>query len=79
MGVGRNVLTSYLHVGGCWEECVSLVLTCRWVLSGMCQPRTHMSVGVGRNVSASYLRVGGCSEECANLLPTCRSVLGGMC
>ena len=32
----RYVLASYLHVGGCWEECVSLVPTCRWVLGGMC-------------------------------------------
>ena len=25
MGVGNIVLASYLHVGGCREECVSLV------------------------------------------------------
>ena len=38
MGVGRrNVLASYLGVGGCLEECVSLVPTCRWVSGGeMC-------------------------------------------
>ena len=38
MGVGRrNVLTSYLGVGGCQEEkCVSLA-RCGWVLGGeMC-------------------------------------------
>ena len=28
MGVGRNVLASYLRVGGCREECVSHVPTC---------------------------------------------------
>ena len=60
------MLASYLHVGGCWEDCVSLVPTCRWV-------------GVGRNVLASYLHVGGCWEECVSLVPTCRWVLGGMC
>ena len=32
----RNVSVSYLRVGGCWEECVSLVTSCRWVLGGMC-------------------------------------------
>ena len=79
MGVGRNVSASYLHVGGCWEECVSLVPTCRWVLRGMCYPRTHMKVGAGRNVLASYLHVGGCREECVSLVPTCRWVSGGMC
>ena len=73
------MLASYLHVAGCWEECVNLVPTCRWVLGGMCQPRTHMYVGVGRNVLASYLHVGGCWEECVSLVPTCRWVLGGMC
>ena len=26
------MLASYLRVGGCWEECVSLVTTCGWVL-----------------------------------------------
>ena len=62
------MLASYLHVAGCWEECVSLVPTCRWVL-----------VGVGRNVLASYPRVGGCWEECVSLVPTCRRVSGGMC
>ena len=40
MGVGRrNVLASYLHVGvgGCREECVSLVPRCGWVSGGeMC-------------------------------------------
>ena len=38
MGVGRNVLASYLRVGGCREEkCVSLVPTCGWVLGAeMC-------------------------------------------
>ena len=38
MGVGRgNVLASYLGMGGCREECVSLVPTCRWVPVGdMC-------------------------------------------
>ena len=37
MGVGRrNVLASYLGVGGYREEkCVSLVPTCRWVSGGM--------------------------------------------
>ena len=35
MGVGRNVLASYLRVGGCREECVSHVPTCRWVSGGM--------------------------------------------
>ena len=93
MGVGKIVLASYLHVGGCREDCFSLVPTCRWVLGGMCQPRTYMLVGVGRrNVLASYLRVGGCREECVSLVPirvggcreecvslvpTCRWVSGG--
>ena len=38
MGVGRrNVLASYLGVGGCLEECVSLVPRCGWVSGGeMC-------------------------------------------
>ena len=38
MGVGRrNVLASYLGVGGCREEkCVSLLPMCRWVSGGMC-------------------------------------------
>ena len=39
MGVGRrNVLASYLGVGGCREEkCVSLVPRCGWVSGGeMC-------------------------------------------
>ena len=78
MGVGRNVLASYLHVGGCWEECVSLVPTCRWVLGGMCQPRTYMWLGVGRrSVLASYLGVGGSREEkCVSLLPRCGWVSG---
>ena len=58
------MLASYPHVGGCWEECVSLVPTCRWVLGEM---------------SASYLHVGGCWEECVSLVPTCSWVLGGMC
>ena len=32
MGVGRNVLASYLRVGRCRDEkCVSLVPTCGWV------------------------------------------------
>ena len=50
MGVGRNVLASYLRVGGCWEEkcvtsylgvggcreekCVSLLARCVWVSEG---------------------------------------------
>ena len=38
VGVGRNVLASYLYVGLCREEkCVSLVPTCGWVSGGeMC-------------------------------------------
>ena len=38
MGIGRrNVLASYLGVGGCREECVNLVPTCGWVSGGeMC-------------------------------------------
>ena len=39
MGVGRrDVLASYLGVGGCQEEkCVSLVSRCVWVFGGeMC-------------------------------------------
>ena len=79
MGVGRNVSASYLHVGGCWEECVSLAPTCGWVLGGMCQPRTYMWVGVGRNVLALYLHVGRFWEESVILVTTCRWVLGGMC
>ena len=27
---------SCLWVGGCWQECVSLVPTCRWVLGRLC-------------------------------------------
>ena len=79
VGVGRNVLALYLHVGRCWEESVILVTTCRWVLGGMCQPRTYMWVGVGRNVLALYLHVGRCWEESVILVTTCRWVLGGMC
>ena len=77
------MLASYLGVGGCREECVSLVPTCRWVSGGeMCLPRTYVWVGVGRrNVLASYLRVSGCrKEKCVNLLPRCGWVSGGeMC
>ena len=81
MGVGKIVLASYLHVGGCREECVILVPTCRWVLGGVCQPRTYMLVVAGRNVLASYLGVGGCREEkCVSIVPTCGWVSGGeMC
>ena len=41
---GRNVLASYLRVGGCLEEkCVSLVTVCGWVWGGeMCEPRTYV-------------------------------------
>ena len=36
MGVGRNVLASYLRVGGCREEkCVSLVPAYGWVSGGV--------------------------------------------
>ena len=42
----RNVLASYLGVGGCREEkCVSLIPTCRWVSGGMCYPPTYLGVG----------------------------------
>ena len=43
MGVGRrNVLASYLGVGGCRvEKCVSLLARCVWVSGGeMCYPLT---------------------------------------
>ena len=83
VGVGRNVLASYLCVGGCWEEkCVRLVPTCGLVSGGMCYPLTCVWVGVGkRNVLSSYLGVCGCREEkCVSLLPMCGLVLGGeMC
>ena len=38
VGVGMNVLASYLRVGGCREEkCVSLLPRCGWVSGGeMC-------------------------------------------
>ena len=69
MGVGRrNVLASYLGVGGCREEkCVSLLPRCGWVRK--------------ENVLASYLGVGGCQEEkCVSLLPRCGWMSGGeMC
>ena len=70
MGVGRrNVFPSYIRVGGCLEECVSLVTTCRLVSGGMCYPRTYVWVGIGmRNVLVSYLRVCGFREECVSLL-----------
>ena len=76
------MLASYLRVGGCLEECVSLVPTCRWVSGGMCYPPTYVWVGVGRrNVLTSYLGMGGCREEkCVSLLPRCGWVSGGeMC